>query len=465
MPHPIEYVDALKELSSQIGLDLIDAPPVAFTGIDPNLPGPHKISLAASVALGLHGSAASALWRERTGRYQQVEIPIDVAHFSLFTGLLQSINGHALTIERAVATPVSGIFQTADRRWIYLMGPYPRLRDGMLTLLDCANNIDAISRAVAKWSAFALEDKIAELGLAGAVVRSREEWQAHEQGIALAKTPLIEIIKLSDGPPVPLPEGDRPMSGIRVLDFTHVLAGPNLSRTLAEHGANVLHAGSPRYPDPLEFLLDTGWGKRSAYLDYRRESDTRSLGALSRAADVFVQSWRPDALTENGLGAEHLAATHHGIVYASINAFGFTGPWRDRKGFEQLGQSVSGVALDEGRTCDKPQLVPTSLLNDYLAAYLGAAGVMAALGRRAREGGSYHVRTSLTACSMWLQSLGYRKPRLDARIGDASAILVERETPFGRLRHVPPLCRMGETPCGWRLPPSPPGAHLPEWTA
>ncbi|WP_175776140.1 CoA transferase [Burkholderia anthina] len=463
MTNKDEYAVALSDLIRQIGLDGLSLPPARFVGSDPNLPGPHKLSLAASVALALHGTAASALWHERTKRFQNVTIPIAIAHFSLFSGLLQSINGHSMSTERAVSTPVSGLFETADKRWIYLMAPYPKLRDGMLTLLDCANNSEAVARAVKKWAAFDLEHRISERGLAGAVVRSREEWKAHEQGIELANSPLIEIIKLSDGPPIPLPHGDKPMGGIRVLDFTHVLAGPNLSRTLAEHGANVLHVGSPCYPDPMEFLLDTGWGKKSAYFDYRQRNDVGQLENLINTTDVFVQSWRPEALAKNRLGPEDLAAKRTGIVYASINAFGFTGPWRNRKGFEQLGQAVTGVAHEEGRGNGMPCLVPTTLLNDYLAAYFGAAGVMAALKRRALEGGSYHVRTSLTGCSMWLQSLGQRLPEAGARVGYADKVLIEENTPFGRLRHLPPICQMSETPCSWDLPPSPPGAHTLEW--
>jgi hypothetical protein len=391
-----------------------------------------------------------------------VEVDLGTAHHSLSTGLFQSIDGHSVSIAHGAATPVSGFFETADGRWIHLMGTYPALRDGVLRLLDCANHGEAIATAVRRWRAFELEDTLATRGLAGAVVRSREEWLAHPQGRLLADTPLVRIDKIADGP-VPLASvAQRPLQGLRVIDFTHVIAGPVLSRTLAEHGAQVLHVGSARHPDPFEFVLDTGWGKRSAYLDLGRTDNRQALDGLLASTDVFVQSWRPGLMDEHGLGARALAERHPGLVYATVSAYGDSGPWALRKGFEQLAQAVTGVAAAEGGE-GPPRMVPTVLLNDYLAAYLGAAGVMAALVRRAREGGSYHVQVSLAGCSMWLQRLGQRVPGAGAALPDVAGLLAERATPFGLLRHLPPLCHLSLTPGHWALPPSPPGAHALAW--
>jgi len=456
-----DITSALAWLAQQLALPEAPAS-VRFTGQAPDLPGPHRLSQAAALALAAHGMAAATLWQQRGGAAQGVEVDMGNAHHSLSTGLFQSIDGHSVSIAHGAASPVSNFFETADGRWIHPMGTYPALRDGVLRLLDCANHTDAIADAVRNWRAFELEDALAARGLAGAVVRSREEWLDHPQGQLLARTPLVRIDKIAEGP-VPAQETvSRPLQNLRVIDFTHVIAGPVLSRTLAEHGAQVLHVGSARHPDPFEFVLDTGWGKRSAYLDLGRADNLRALDGLLASTDVFVQSWRPGLMEEHGLGARALGQRHPGMVCASISAYGDSGPWATRKGFEQLAQAVTGVAAAEGGD-DRPRMVPTVLLNDYLAAYLGAAGVMAALVRRAREGGSYHVQVSLAGCSMWVQGLGTRVPGADAVMPDASPLLAERGTPFGLLRHLPPLCRLERTPGHWELPPSPPGAHPLAW--
>ena len=213
----------------------------------------------------------------------------------------------------------------------------------------------------------------------------------------------VEVERIGDGDPVPFAPAARPLSGIKVVDMAHVLAGPVTSRVLAEQGAEVVHVSSPQQQDPVHVMIDTGFGKRSAYVDLDRAEDVATLRGLIGTADVFAHSWRPGSLDRRGLSPAELARLRPGLIYVSVSCYGYDGPWAERAGYDPLGQVASGLAAGEG-SLEAPLMASTFTLNDYLAAYLAAAGVNSALLRRAREGGSYHVKVSLTAASLYVQS-------------------------------------------------------------
>ncbi len=209
------------------------------------------------------------------------------------------------------------------------------------------------------------------------------------KAIALAQVPVVEIIRLGDAAREPIPgpradeRGARPLSGVRVLDLTRVLAGPTCARTLAEHGAEVLHVRSPKLPSIEPFVIDTNPGKRSCFLDLDRKEDAERLRALVRDAHVFSQGYRPGALARRGFAPEELARMRPGIIVVSIDCYGHEGPFAERPGWEQLAQTVTGMALEHAGD-EHPALVPAAV-NDYTTGYLGALGVMCALARRATE--------------------------------------------------------------------------------
>jgi hypothetical protein len=277
-----------------------------------------------------------------------------------------------------------------------------------LNFFDCGYNRKSIAREVKKWDSAELEAALAKAGLPACRAFTREEWLVHPQGNALSEAPVIEIKKIADGAPVQFDDNaTSPLQGIRVLDFTHVLAGPRSARTLAGYGADVLHISSPAYPDTLAQHLGVDEGKRCAYLDLRESADRDTMRRLARSTDVFTNSYRPGVNTRFGLLPEELTAgIERGLICMDINAFGHSGPWAERPGFDQNAQVATGFAAKEGEP-DKPRFSPVFYLGDLMASYFAAAGMMAALLRRSIEGGSYHVKISLARSVMWVQEMGY----------------------------------------------------------
>jgi crotonobetainyl-CoA:carnitine CoA-transferase CaiB-like acyl-CoA transferase len=440
---------------------------VEVTGADPVLATHFRVGEAVAAALVAAGVASDDLWRLRGGGPQRLALDVRAAAASLLSFLLLRVPG--LDVLRA--PPPTVALYRARGGWVHLHGGFPHLHEGTLALLGCADEARAIADAVAGWDAQDLEDALAAAGLCGARLRSAVEWSAHPQGAALAAAPLVEVLRVGDAAPAPLPgppagaTGARPLSGVRVLDLTRVLAGPTCARTLAEHGAEVLHVRSPRLPFIEPFVIDTNPGKRSCHLDLERPDDAARLRELVRGADVFCQGYRAGALARRGFGPEALAALRPGIVAVSIDCYGHEGPWSARPGWEQLAQTVSGMAHEHGGT-EAASIVPAAV-TDYTTGHLAALGVLRALERRAREGGSWHVRASLVRTALWIQSLpraaeGATPSGIDPAVVRAHEIGME--TAWGPLARLGPVLRMSETPPHWSLPPAPLGHHPPRWS-
>src|SRR5437016_9733427 len=216
------------------------------------------------------------------------------------------------------------------------------------------------------------------------MARTQAEWAKHPQGAAVAALPLMEIIRIGDSDPAPLPTGDRPLSGIRVLDLTRVLAGPTCARTLAELGAAVWWITGAHLPSLGYQELDTGHGKLAAHLDLRAPGDVDILRGLVRKADVFSQGYRPGTLANRGLSAEELAAIRPGLVYVSLCAFGHAVPWAARRSFDSVVQTLSGMTIRQAESIPgktpEPQFYPVSAI-EYCTGYLMAFGAMVEIGR------------------------------------------------------------------------------------
>jgi crotonobetainyl-CoA:carnitine CoA-transferase CaiB-like acyl-CoA transferase len=287
-------------------------------GTDPILPTSFRVGDTATAALSAVGLAVSDLWESRTGRRQQVSVDARRATASLRSGKYMQMDGAGISTER---NTVMGTYLTKDGRWSYLHCNFPNHRAAALSVLGVAEDRDAVTKAVAKWNAEDLEEAIIEAKGAGGMVRTMDEWAKHPQAAAIAALPLMEIIKIGEAPPEALPEGTRPLSGVRVLDLTRVLAGPTCARTLAEHGADVMKITAGDLPNIGYQEYDTGHGKLSAQLDLRDDSAMETLRGLVRETDVFSQGYRPGTLGGRGLSPEELAELRPGIVYISLCAF------------------------------------------------------------------------------------------------------------------------------------------------
>ena len=343
-------------------------------------------------------------------------------------------------------------------------------------MLGVPEDRDAVRQAVAKWDALELEEAIIAAKGAGGMVRSMDEWAQHPQAAAIASLPLMEIIKIGDSPPEPLPEGDRPLSGIRVLDLTRVLAGPTCARTLAEHGADVLKITAPHLPNIGYQEYDTGHGKLSAHLDLRQPQRSRDAArawcarpTCSRRATGRARSAIAGSRRRRWRSCGRASSMSRCAPSAT------SGPWASRRGFDTVVQTVSGITTRQGELFPGaepgPQFYPVSAI-DYLTGYLMAFGAMVALARRAREGGSWLVRISLAQTGRWLVDRGEVPeaalkdvPKEITASRASTAGRSTSDTPVGRLRHLGPTVRLSETPPYWARPSVPLGYNEPVWPA
>ena len=464
------YEATLSALLSISGWDAQRAAEVEISGgTDPLLPTPFRIGEAAASSLAAVGLAVSDLWALKTGRRQEVGVNTRQATASLRSGRYLTMEGASLASER---NSVAGVYPARNGRWSYLHCNFPNHRAAALGVLGVEEDREAVRQAVSRWDALELEEAIIAANGAGGMVRTMEEWAQHPQAAAVASLPLLEIEKIGDSPPEALPDGPRPLSGVRVLDLTRVLAGPTCARTLAEHGADVLKISGAHLPSSSSQEQDTGHGKLSAHLDLREQRDLDTLLSLVREADVFSQGYRPRTLGQRGLSPEDLARQRPGIVYVSLSAFGRTGPWASRRGFDTVVQTVSGITNRQGELFPGaepgPQFYPVSAI-DYLTGYLMAYGTLLALARRVREGGSWLVRVSLAQTGRWLVERGQvPEAKLPGVPTEFAPEEMERWTtvsdiPSGRLHHLAPVLQLSETQPYWARPTVPLGYHEPVW--
>jgi crotonobetainyl-CoA:carnitine CoA-transferase CaiB-like acyl-CoA transferase len=462
--------DALRTLLPIAGWTEDRTREVEITGdSDPILPTPFLIGETSAAALSAVGLAVSDLWDLRTGRRQEIAVDTRQATASLRSGNYMQLDGTPVSSDR---NPVMGVYPAMNGRWSYLHCNFPNHRAAALSVLGVEEDREAMARAVAKWDALELEEAIIAANGAGGMVRTMDEWAQHPQGVAVASLPLLEIVKIGDSPSEKLPDGDRPLSGIRVLDLTRVLAGPTCARTLAEHGADVLKVTGPHLPSIGHQEYDTGHGKLSTHLDLREPDDLEIMRGLVREADVFSQGYRPGTLAKRGLSPEALAEIRPGIVYVSLSAFSHVGPWSSRRGFDTVVQTVSGITDRQGELfigdSPGPQFYPVSAI-DYLTGYLMAFGALVALARRTTEGGSWLVRVSLAQIGRWLVERGQTP---EANLHDIPEQFTPEElkrwsmtsdTPMGKLGHLGPVVRLSETPPHWSRTSVPLGYNEPVW--
>lgn len=447
---------------------------VTIKGKDPVLASRHRFGEVMAAAQAAFGMALSRLWELRGGHAQNVTTSVEQGVHQHHGVAFMRQNGRQLPftdygMAGGVDSPLSGEFYpTRDGRFVKMEFYYPRLRDAVYKVLKCAPTQRAVEAAVMQWDAEALERAIREESGAIGVVRTANEWLAHPVGRRLAAKPIVEVEKIGESDPIPMPKGLKsPLDGIRVLDCTHVIGGPITGRTLAEFGADVLHLTKPNYPDHLNWRLETDIGKRAAYCDFNQEADMRQFFELLQKTDVFTCSYLN--LDQKGISPKRLATSRPGIIAHELRCFDFEGEWANFRGFDMMAVTVSGYVDAEGAV-DAPLMPLQVIFADYLAAYAGSAGIAAALYRRATEGGSYQVRVSLTRMCMWAQELGLLDhtalngtKHFSDVIKEVNLPLAKISSPFGEITYLPTLIDMPDIKPHFVRGPQPLGSSLMKW--
>ncbi len=426
--------------------------PFELTGTEDVLPGPYRVAAAATASIAAATLAAGEMLKLRD--IEPGVVTADTRHASAAFRSEQLLRVDGAGPGPAWA-PLSGDYRTADG-WVRLHANYPRHEAAVCWGLGVPGSRDAVTKAVAGRTAREVEHAVVSAGGAAAELRSPEDWAAHPQGEAVASLPLVDLAPLGEAPKRTLFYSDRPLGGIRVLELTHVLAGPVAGRVLAAHGADVLHVGAAHLPRIEALARDTGQGKRSAFVALDTEGGRARLKKLISRADVLVQSFRPGALARIGFGPEELAELRPGLVVAELSAYGWEGPWARRRGFDSLVQMSSGLAWG-----DPPSPLPVQAL-DHATGWLTAAAVMTALHRQVTDGGTWRARLSLAGTGRWLDSLGRKDPAAaDVDYGD---LLEEADSGYGRLTRVRMAGGLPGAEPHWDFGTRLPGVDKPTWT-
>lgn len=434
-----------------------------FEGPDELYPTAYRVTEVAAQSVAAATAAVAAFDRRRTGREQTVGVDRRHAAVAFRSERHFRLAGQ---VPASPWGPIAGTYRTRDDGWVQIHANFPHHEAGSLAVLGVASpDREAVAAAAATWEAEALEDALAAAGLCASMQRTTDAWLAHPQGQALARLPLLDVEQIGPAPAeTPEPTGERPLSGVRVLDLTRVIAGPVAGRFLAAHGAEVLKVDGAHLPQIDLLVVETGPGKRSCLLDLREPTDRDRLLALVRQADVVIDGYRPGALGAVGLSPEALAAERPGLVLVDLSAYGPVGPWAARRGFDSLVQTATGITATGSRVfgADRPHPLPCQAL-DHGTGYLAAFGVVDALLRRAADGGSWRVRVSLGRTRHWLERLGVIDGTTIPEPDPPTDLLHDLDTVDGPATLVRPPGTLSLTPPYWASPPVPLGTHAPTW--
>lgn len=275
---------------------------------------------------------------------------------------------------------------TRDNRFVIVLAPYPSQQVKTFQIFRCGLIEEQMANVARKWDAVDLEAVGQEAVLPISMIRTQEEFQASDHWQYHASTPLIYIEKIGESEPEPLPLSSRPLSDVRALGMTHVVAAPTVLRQLAAAGVECLNLNMPGYVEEGMLYMRSDVGVRQTVLDARKPENRKAVYALVRDADIFVENLRPQLAAREGYAAEDLAEVRPGIIYARIKLNTVTGPWANWVGFDLSAGAFTGVYTAEGST-EQPRLPGgVNVVVDFLGGMIVAAGVQAALIRRAKEG-------------------------------------------------------------------------------
>lgn len=422
------------------------------------LPSIFDVTALATAAVGVASLAVAELHAARAKREMEpVSVGTREASAAFRCETLFVADGWELP---AVWDPIAGDYEGADG-WIRLHTNYAHHRAAALRALGVHDaEREAVSASVAGWKVDDLESRVVAEGGAAAAMRTREAWLAHPQGSATATAPPIEVNPRPGPVRRSLSRSQTPLGGVKVLDLTRVIAGPFATRFLAGWGAQVLRLDPPGFEEVPAIVPESTTGKRCAFLDLAtRDGHARFLD-LVREADVLVHGYRPGALALLGLDDGSLLETNPDLIVSQHDAYGWTGPWASRRGFDSLVQMSAGIAAARG--ADRPRPLPAQVL-DHATAMLIAAAVCRSLTARQLTGIAFDIRGSLIGVANLLWNLP-----------DPSAMSIEaprfgvadtepRRTWWGSARAVPLPGRIGNRRPHPGIEPGPLGRHQPSF--
>ncbi|KRP43240.1 CoA-transferase family III [Pseudomonas libanensis] len=423
------------------------------------LPSAFAVTDLAAASIGAAGQAIAQLIQQQTGRLPNVSVDRRLASL-WFSSSIRPVGWQVPPLW----DPVAGDYACADG-WIRLHTNAPHHRAAAERVLGPVADRAEMAIKVAAWNAAELEQAIVDAGGCAAQMREWQAWQQHPQGLAVNAEELVQrqvFESRTDKPWLGSPA--RPLAGIKVLDLTRVLAGPVASRFLAGLGADVLRIDSPTWNEP-GVVPEMTLGKRCARLDLKSPEGRQVFEALLKDADVLFHGYRADALERLGYTPGERQDLAPGLIDVSLNAYGWSGPWRNRRGFDSLVQMSSGIA-EAGmawKQADKPVPLPVQAL-DHATGYLMAASAIRALGERLASGRGGSARLSLARTAKLLVDAGQVPEQAALRAEDPrDQGLVVEQTAWGQAHRLLAPLSISGTPLQWDLPAGELGAHRPQW--
>ncbi|MCM2375819.1 CoA transferase [Pseudomonas marginalis] len=423
------------------------------------LPSTFAVTDLACASIGAAGQAVAQLIQQQTGRLPGVSVDRRLASF-WFSSSIRPVGWETPPLW----DPVAGDYASADG-WIRLHTNAPHHRAAAERVLGKAADRSEMAAYVAKWKAAELEQAIVDEGGCAAQMRSWQAWQSHPQGLAVNAEALVQrqtYQTISDK--AWLGSVARPLAGLKVLDLTRVLAGPVASRFLAGLGADVLRIDSPSWNEP-GVVPEMTLGKRCARLDLKSAEGRRIFDSLLQDTDILFHGYRADALEQLGYTASTLQTLAPGLIDVSLNAYGWSGPWRNRRGFDSLVQMSCGIAAAgmAWKQADKPVPLPLQAL-DHATGYLMAASALQALSERLKSGRGGSARLSLARTAKLLVEAGQvpEQPALRAEEASDQGLVVE-QTAWGPAHRLLAPVTISGTPLQWDLAAGELGSHRAQW--
>ena len=409
-----------------------------------------------SLATAAIATAADALAALIGGRHATVDRPLADAWFK------QALAPVGWTIP-SPWDPIAGDYPAMDA-WLRLHTNAPHHREAALRVLGVPAERDAVARAVAAWRADELESAVVAAGGCAATMRTPDDWARHPQGASVAREPLIAVERTGRGTDRWTPDPSRPLAGIRVLDLTRVLAGPVATRLLGGLGADVLRIDPPDWDEPA-VVPEVTLGKRSARLDARAGAGRERLVELLGDADVLVSGYRDGVLASLGLDRGERGRIRPGLVDVALTAYGWTGPWAGRRGFDSLVQMSAGIAGTGMRAAgaEKPVPLPVQAL-DHATGWLMAAAALTGLRNRSADGSGTVARLSLARTAAALE--GARASGGADETADPGALPDQGiTTPWGEARLLHPPLAVEGVAVRFDVGPAPLGSAEATWAA